>query len=161
MLALPPTSDPRLDPRFGAVEAFRAQPHANAAGVCWTRLVFWWSALQPDGPTSWNPFYFPDDLLQSELDSGRQVVGLLINTPPWAGDGGPNSVPSGLDLPLDDPENHWAWFAGAMAERYKGRIDDWVIWNEPDIWDVASPTYTWSGSLEEFYRLQKVAYLGP
>jgi hypothetical protein len=33
-----------------------------------------------------------------------------------------------------------------------------VIWNEPDIWDPASPTYTWDGSVEEFYRLQKVGY---
>jgi hypothetical protein len=75
------------DPRFGAVEAFRADAQADEAGVRWTRLVFWWSALQPDGPKSWNAFYFPDDLLQSELDRGRQVVGLLMNTPSWAGDG--------------------------------------------------------------------------
>jgi hypothetical protein len=46
-----------------------------------------------------------------------------------------------------------------MAERYQGRIDDWVIWNEPDIWDPASPLFTWSGTPEQFYRLQKVAYL--
>src|SRR5688500_14704300 len=63
-----------FDPRFGAVEAFRADKQADEAGVRWTRLVFWWSGLQPDGPKSWNQFYFPDDLLQAELSSGRQVV---------------------------------------------------------------------------------------
>src|SRR4051812_47977482 len=78
-----------FDVRFGAVEAFRADAHADEAGVRWTRIVFWWSGLQPDGPDSWNQFYFPDSLLRSELDRGRQVVGLIINTPDWAGDGGP------------------------------------------------------------------------
>ena len=148
-----------FDVRFGAVEAFRASAQADAAGVRWTRLVFWWSALQPDGPQSWNSFYFPDDLLQAELDSGRQVVGLLLKTPDWAGSGGPHSVPHGLGLPLDHPDNHWARFARTMAERYKGRIDHWVIWNEPDVWDPQSPTYTWAGTAEDFYQLQKVAYL--
>lgn len=147
------------DVRFGAVEAFRANTRADDAGVRWTRIVFWWSGLQPDGPDSWNGFYFPDDLLQQELDSGRQVVGLLLNTPPWAGDGSPNSVPRGLERPLEDPKNHWARFARSIAERYRGRIDHWVVWNEPDIWDPGAPVHTWSGSVEQFYRLQKLGYL--
>jgi hypothetical protein len=147
-----------FDSRFGAVEAFRANDHADQAGVRWTRLVFWWSGLQPNGPQSWNSFYFPDDLLQAELGRGRQVVGLLINTPPWAGSGSPNDVPKGLERPIGDSQNHWAEFAREMAERYKGRIDHWVIWNEPDIWDHSSPLHTWNGSVEEFYRLQKVGY---
>ena len=154
-----PAPTAAFDPRFGAVEAYRAREQADAAGVRWTRLVFWWSALQPKGPASWNPFYFPDDLLQAELDSGRQVVGVLINTPDWAGDGSPTSPPRGLDLPPEDQGNLWAQFARRMGERYRGRIDHWVIWNEPDIWDPASPAYTWSGSLEQFVRLQKVGYL--
>ena len=144
----------RYDPRFGAVEAFRASALADQAGVRWSRIAFWWRGLQPDGPKSWNPFYFPDDLLQAELDSGRRIVGLLINTPPWAGDGSPAGVPRGLDLPPDHPDNHWASFARGMAEHYRGRIDRWVVWNEPDIWDPASPLYAWAGSVEEFYRLQ-------
>jgi hypothetical protein len=148
-----------FDPRFGAVEAFRARDQANAAGVRWSRLVFAWSAIQPSGPRSWNAGYFPDRLLEAELASGRRVVGLLIGTPPWAGHGSPSSPPRGLDLPPEHSDNAWAAFARAMAERYRGRIDHWVIWNEPDIWDPASPLYTWSGSVEDFYQLQKVAYL--
>ena len=148
-----------FDPRFGAVEAFRAEARASDAGVRWTRLAFWWSGLQPSGPDSWNGFYFPDDLLQAEVRNGRQVVGLLLNTPSWAGDGNPTSVPRGLDLPVDDQNNLWAQFVRRIAERYRGRIDHWVIWNEPDIWDPASPTYTWDGSVDQFYRLQKVGYL--
>jgi hypothetical protein len=156
LLAAPTSA---FDPRFGAVEAFRFSKRADEIGVRWTRIAFWWSGLQPDGPGGWNQFYFPDEYLQDELNSGRQVVGLLINTPRWAGDGGPNSPPHGLHLSLDHPDNHWARFARSMAERYRGRIDHWVVWNEPDIWAVESPTYTWTGSVEDFYRLQKTGYL--
>ena len=87
------------------------------------------------------------------------MVGLLIGTPGWAGDGSPAAVPGGLDLPSEDPNNLWAEFTRQMAQRYRGRIDDWVIWNEPDIWDSSSPVFTWAGTPEQFYRLQKVAYL--
>src|SRR4051794_27257386 len=87
--SLQAASTTAFDPRFGAVEAFRESARADTAGVRWTRLAFWWSGLQPNGPESWNQFYFPDNLLQAELNSGRQVVGLLMNTPAWAGSGGP------------------------------------------------------------------------
>src|SRR5215208_6667905 len=80
-----------FDPRFGAVEAFRARDRADAAGVRWSRLVFSWNGVQPNGPRSWNRFYFPDDLLRKELDSGRRLVGVLIGTPAWAGEGSPSS----------------------------------------------------------------------
>lgn len=154
-----PAPTAAFDIRFGAVEAYRGREFADAAGVRWSRLVFWWSALQPNGPQSFNWNYFPDDLLRQELDSGRQVVGLLINTPPWAGDGAPSDVPRGLELALDDPQNAWARFARAMAERYQGRIDHWVIWNEPDIWAEDSPAFTWRGSVEQLVQLQKLGYL--
>ena len=115
-----------FDPRFGAVEAFRESDRADEAGVRWTRIVFWWSGLQPNDAKGWNQFYFPDDLLQAELSSGRRVVGLLMNTPAWAGDGSTQSPPRGLDRPLNDPENLSATFSRQIAERYRGRIDNWV-----------------------------------
>ncbi|MFN8525078.1 MAG: glycosyl hydrolase [Chloroflexota bacterium] len=148
------------DPRFGAVEAYRATDVATDAGVRWSRVVFWWSALQEGGPDDWNPFYFSDEVLDRELAAGRRVVGLLISTPPWAStNGSVNGVPAGLDLAPDDPGNLWADFARKIAERYRGRIDDWVIWNEPDVWDAASDTHTWDGSVEDFFKLQRSGYL--
>ena len=41
-------------------------------------------------------------MLKAELASGRQVVGVLIGTPTWAGEGSPQSVPRGLDLPPNE-----------------------------------------------------------
>ncbi|NLE99604.1 MAG: hypothetical protein GX601_01360 [Anaerolineales bacterium] len=147
------------DRRFGAIEAFRDPIAAAEAGVAWERILFYWSELQPNGPDDWNPYHVPDEWLSMAAGAGREVVGLLKHTPQWATDGSAgNGVPRGLDLPVDDPNNLWAAFVRRTVERYAGRINHWIIWNEPDI---APGTYgcEWDGTVEQYYRLLKVAYL--
>ena len=151
--------DPPPGVRFGAVEAFRDPVAAAEAGVGWERILFYWSELQPNGPEDWNGYHVPDEWLNLASIQGREVVGLLKHTPAWATDGLPGcSVPRGLDLPIDDPSNLWATFVRRVVGMYAGRIDRWIIWNEPDI---APDTYgaEWCGSVEEYYLLLKVAYL--
>lgn len=148
------------DPRFGAVEAYEAPDQATLAGVGWERILFWWYQLQPNGPEDWNDQYFPDEILDRERAQGREVVGLLNNTPHWATDGDPlRGVPRGLYLPHDDPNNLWAAFVRRIVSHYAGRIDHWIIWNEPDVWDEEHVGHTWAGSVEDYYQLLKVAYL--
>lgn len=148
------------DRRFGAVEAFRAPEEASQAGAAWERVVFWWRELQPNGPDDWNVHYFPDGTLQEELGRGREVVGMLSNAPDWANGGqGPPGMPDGLYLPIDDPGNLWATFVRRIVTQYAGRIDRWIIWNEPDVWQPEHPGYTWNGAVEDYYQLLKVAYL--
>lgn len=147
------------DPRFGAVEAFRASKEAAELRLGWERVIFFWYQLQPNGPDDWNEFYYEDGWLHDALANGRQVVGLLEGTPGWATDGSLNAgVPRGLYLPIDDPGNLWATFVRTIVRRYAGRIDDWIIWNEPDI---APGEYgvQWEGSVADFVQLTKVAYL--
>jgi hypothetical protein len=55
--------------------------------------------------------------------------------------------------------NHWAAFVRRMAQQYRGRISHWVIWNEPDVWDMTHPGSTWAGNVEDYARLLKTAYL--
>src|SRR5690606_23431723 len=88
---------------------------------------------------------------------GREVVGLLIGIPDWARD--ERGLPRGLALPHDDPANTWATFVHEAVERYAGRIDRWIIWNEPDIDDYNAPGHTWDGDIEQFVQLQRVSYL--
>jgi len=147
------------DIRFGAVEAFWDHTSAAEAGVAWERILFYWSELQPNGPEDWNGYHVQDVWLEWAAAEGREVVGLLKHTPAWATDGPPGcGVPRGLELPIDDPGNLWATFVRRIVSMYAGRINHWVIWNEPDI---APDTYghEWCGSMEEYYRLLKVAYL--
>jgi len=150
---------PPPDPRFGAVEAFRSPQDAAELGPGWERVIFFWLALQPNGPNEWDDFYYEDGWLADALSHGREVIGLLEGTPDWATDGSTNAgVPIGLYLPLDDPGNRWANFVRTIVRRYAGRIDHWIIWNEPDI---APGEYgvQWEGSVADFVQLTKVAYL--
>jgi hypothetical protein len=85
------------------------------------------------------------------------LVGLILNTPPWASaDGTPNGVPRNLSLPWDHPDNHWGQFMRRLAERYRDRVDGWIIWNEVDI--ESGQWRTWNGSDEEYVQLLQVAY---
>jgi hypothetical protein len=150
------------DPRFGAVEAFWDTTAAVEAGVAWERILFLWSQLQPNSPDDWNTLHVPDEWLQWAQAQGREVVGLLKNTPYWATDAAPPteaSPPRGLYLAVDDPGNTWATFIRRVVTFYAARgVHRWTIWNEPDI---APAVYgqEWAGSVEEYYRLLKVAYL--
>ncbi len=149
---------PNRDDRFGLNEAWRAPDAADRAGAGWSRVLFWWSEMQKDGPGGLYLFATDQDgYINSEVERGRQLAGAVINPPGWASsDGSRNGVPNGLYLPYDHPENHWGQFMKLMAQHYRGKVDTWIIWNEVDIshgqWD------TWNGSLEDYVQLQKVAY---
>lgn len=77
----------------------------------------------------------------------------------WAeenADQGRRSPPLNLNLPFDDPNNYWGRFVAETAQHYAGRIDDWVLWNEPEFRPGdpgAGERFTWLGSDEEFAQL--------
>ena len=161
---LPP--DSVGDDRFGLVEAFRLAGDDQAArlGARYERLVFWWSALQQAPGSALNPHYLPPALLDRERERGLRLVGAILSTPAWAAANpaaGPRSVPRNLALPWDDPANDWGRFVERLARDYAGRVDDWIIWNEPDIQpgDPNSAYHTWAGTVEDYYALLRVAYL--
>ena len=147
------------DQRFGAIETYEDPGAATALGAGWTRVRFPWATLQPDNDGEWNNTFFTDEQLAAELAAGREVAGLIVNTPYWAlEDSAVPGVPRGLNLPDNDPGNVWATFVRQIVSRYAGRINHWIIWNEPDIWDPSYPGRTWGGSVKQFLQLQRVAY---
>lgn len=148
-------SQAAVDWRFGVIESYEAPAAANALGAGWTRVRFQWAQTQAGGPGSWTP-PVSDAQISGEIANGRTVVGLLIGVPDWAWD---NGLPRGLDLPYDDPNNTWAAFVREAVSRYNGRINHWIIWNEPDIRDRGNPGFTWPGTVEQFFQLQRVSYL--
>ncbi len=162
--AVPPTyasnaQQSAIDSRFGAVESFWAPGEAAELGVGWERILFYWNEIQPGGPDDWNTLHVHEEWLAEASAHGRTVVGLLKNTPNWATDGSfAAGVPRGLYLPVDDPGNLWANYARRVASYYSVRgVHNWIIWNEPDI---APDVYghEFSGSMEDYYQLLKVAY---
>ncbi|MGB0385971.1 MAG: glycosyl hydrolase [Ardenticatenaceae bacterium] len=152
------------DPRFGIVEAYLHPDYANAAGAGWTRVHFGWgNGLQRSRDGDLNPFYFGsgvmiDEVLTRELNANRQPVGLLIETPDWAGGGHQHNVPSGLDYPYNDPNNLWGQFVKQVVEEYGDKVKHWIIWNEPDICSNDGNTKQWNGDARQYAKLLKVGY---
>jgi hypothetical protein len=155
-----------LDPRFGVAEGFRDAAVMADLGAGWERVVLSWADIQPDGPNdfSWLGRTLPPRALAGELNRGVRMAGLLQFTPAWAAtnlnDPG-RSVPRNLDLLDDDPRNYWGRFVFETVRYYTGRIDEWIVWNEPEFvpGDAAgSGSYTWLGTDEQFARLMEVAY---
>lgn len=144
------------DWRYGVIESTDDPAAATRLGASWTRVRFQWAEVQAEGPNAWEP-PIDDEALQTELDDGRMVVGLLIGIPDWAR--GRDKLPRGLYLDPDDPGNTWATFVREAVSRYEGQIDHWVIWNEPDIDDPTALGHTWDGTPEDFAQLLRVAYL--
>jgi hypothetical protein len=147
---------------FGAVQSIYNPDRAAQAGVQWERLIFPWSLIQKDGPTTWSTGYFTDQQVAQEAARGIQLVGLAIYTPQWASSTPKTprttNVPANLYLPFDDPQNYWGQFMFNLAQRYKGQINTWVIWNEPDLYSDQI-LYTWDGTVNDLYQLVKVASL--
>ena len=144
-----------IDWRFGVIESYENPAAANSLGVAWTRVRYHWATVQQGGPGTWTPTV-TDAQVSGEIAAGRTVVGLLIGVPDWAWE---NGLPRGLHLPHGDPNNTWATFVREAVSRNNGRINHWIIWNEPDINDPNAVGYTWPGSVEDFFELQRTAYL--
>jgi hypothetical protein len=167
LVSQPAVAAPSLDSRLGIAEGFRDPAAMADIQAGWERLVLPWDQVQPDGPGDFSNLgnTISDAQLQAELNRGIHVVGLFEFTPDWAQanpDQGKRSPPRNLDLPIDDPDNYWARFVSETARRYAGRIDDWVIWNEPDFRPGdpgAGGSFTWLGSDAEFAQLLKLGYL--
>jgi len=140
---------------FGIDEGYQAPDLFRQSGATWDRINFHWEDFQPNGPDDW-VVSIPDSAIASDLASGMKIAGVITNPPAWATRNG--SVPVNLDLPVTDPQNYWAAFTRRLARAYAGRIDDWIIWNEPDI-DPGQPGSTWAGTEDEFYLLVKDASL--
>lgn len=150
---------PTPDPRFGVIEAYHEPELADEVGIGWERIIFYWSELEKEGPDDWNWFHAPLERIDREIQGGRELMVLVQDTPAWATDGLPGvGIPRGLYLPVDDPGNVWASFIRDLVSAYQGRVNRWIIWNEPDI---ALDDYgaQWEGTTEDYYRLLKVAYL--
>jgi hypothetical protein len=151
-------------PRYGVAEAFR-HDSSTQLGMTWERNVFSWADIQPSGPDDWKAgSYFSPEMIQREHDRGIETVGVLQFTPTWAAERpeqGERSIPRGLSAPADSPDNYWARFTGRLAAYYKGRIDRWIIWNEPEFkpGDVGvGESYSWLGTDSDYYLLLKTAY---
>jgi len=117
------------------------------AGFTWVKQEFPWREIEPvnKGDFDWSR----TDRIMEQIDKhGLKVIVRLGVQPQWAGGGFPEVGP---------PNNlqDFADFAAAVATRYKGRIDAYQIWNEPNLareWGNRPP------NAAEYTELLKIAY---
>jgi hypothetical protein len=136
-------------------------------GAGWTRVLLAWHHIQSSNPHEYWGFgrVLNERILDAEVSRGMRVAAVVQYTPPWAATDpahGHRAVPRNLFLPYDAADNYFGQFVYQTVLRYAGRIDEWIIWNEPDFRPGDAGTgeaYTWLGTDDEFAQLLKVGYL--
>lgn len=134
---------------------------ARQSGAPTVRWQFNWRDHEPNpGQWTWEAADGPIDAWRR---SGIAIDAILHNppdwaiarpgpfgTPPWVFNG---IMPRGLDQPWGSPDNGFAQFCNRFAQRYRGQISSYEIWNEPDLDNY------WDGNAREYYLLMRSCYL--
>jgi hypothetical protein len=120
-------SPPALASTFGInahVPSEAIQDEIVAAGVGWVRVDVVWGLIELHRDSfDWERY---DRLIDTLESRGLRIFATLQGTPQWATSG---SEFSGVP---DDPAD-WREFCYLVASRYRGRIDAWGFWNEPNL----------------------------
>jgi hypothetical protein len=98
----------------------------RSIGVQSVRILVPWVALQKDrgGPYDWT---LVDRMVNALTEQHMSILATLNSTPQWAVAKGMPALSGPPASPAD-----YAAFAGAVAQRYRGRISAYEIWNEPN-----------------------------
>ena len=111
-------------------------------GVHLLRISLPWDEIEPEpGRYEWG---FWDRLITvASRQYGLRLLPYVCYTPRWA------AARQTEDFWRQPPRDNalFAEFVRQAARRYKGRIQSWELWNEPD-----NPEY-WRGSVEQFQAL--------
>jgi hypothetical protein len=105
----------------------------KASGVPSVRLPIQWPDIErTQGNFDWT---IPDQLVYGAYYSGLKILGVATYTPSWA------AIPAGRSYihPAPNDPAQYANFVKLAAQRYKGIVDNWEIWNEPNIQGSFAP----------------------
>ncbi len=122
---------------------------AKDGGFNWVKQRFEWRNIEGKGKGQfeWNE---PDRILDAVEAHGLKVIARVDNQPQWAS--------SSITWPGSGPPDKlsdWTDYLTALATRYKGRIQAYEIWNEPNL-DIE-----WGGNPPDpaaYTRLLKASY---
>ena len=100
---------------------------AKDGGFHWVKQRFEWRNIEGNhkGDFEWNE---PDRIVDAISQSGLKIIARVDNQPEWAstsiqwpGSGPPDSL------------TDWTDYLTALATRYRGRIQAYEVWNEPNL----------------------------
>ncbi len=98
-----------------------------ALGAGWVRLDVSWPTIQPASAAE-HDWAALDRVVAAVQERDLQVLGILTWSAPWVRDAGCES----FTCPPASAASY-AVFAGEVAQRYRGRIAAYEIWNEPNL----------------------------
>lgn len=105
------------------------------AGIGWVRIDFIWPWVEPaQDQFDWRVY---DEIVAAARARGLSIYATLAYSPAWATDG-----PSATGVPrsVDD----WTDVCIRAADRYRGKIQVWGLWNEPN------QDNFWAGSRNDY-----------
>ncbi|MCL5962070.1 MAG: cellulase family glycosylhydrolase [Chloroflexi bacterium] len=119
------------------------------AGFNWVKQRFEWRYIEGNarGKYDWGE---PDRIVEAISKAGLKTIARIDNQPKWAR--------SDKVFPQDGPPDNiedFANFISALVGRYKGRIQAYEIWNEPNLareWGNKQP------NAAEYVNMLKAAY---
>ena len=111
-----------------------------------------WPEIQPERDT-WK-FELIDKAVKLSEEHNVELVINIGLSPQWAAARPKDKSGYGEKLTASEPKNieDWKAYVRTLAERYKGKIRYWEIWNEPDM------RLFFSGSTKSMVELTKTAY---
>jgi hypothetical protein len=123
--------------RFGGRDLEEVARKARDAGVKWSREDFSWGRIEPrPGEFHWDYY---DTLVDTARRNGITVYAIVGYWTSWS----KSYTSEGVD--------QYVTFLRRLVRRYKDRIKQWEIWNEPNI-------FFWQGPKELYAEMLKKSY---
>lgn len=147
-----------LEPDPNSPELDRSLDMIKAGGFGFIRQLLPWSQVEHDpGVYDWTLF---DNLVAKAQARNLQIIFRLDQPPPWSRlkvmEGWTAEQKLAVTGPPDNYQDFYN-FVGKVAERYKGKVRYYQIWNEPNL------TREWNGQKVDaprYVELLKGAYHG-
>jgi hypothetical protein len=115
----------------------------NRMGVSWILRTFNWNLFEEE-EGNWTFDYY-DKYVDTAKAAGKKIIGILAYDVPWIHKDGKEHkyIPP-------DKVHLYLKYVQKTAEHFKGRVDAWCIWNEPNFG-------FWNGSRDEYFSLARQA----
>ena len=115
----------------------------NYLGTRWILHTFYWSSIENEHGV-WN-FQNLDEIVDMANQAGIKILGVLA----YGNQNIQTNKTSSRYIPSDDIPL-FLEYVRRTAAHFRGRVDAWCIWNEPNT------SHFWKGTNAEFYELTRL-----
>jgi hypothetical protein len=113
--------------QYSAAQLDDVLARMQAAGLGWVRQRFPWDQIEPQrGHVDWTPW---DAIVKACAARDIRLIAVLDASPAWAR---PGADPAATSAPPQEVVD-WGFFVVRVAERYRGQIAAYQLWDEPNL----------------------------